>query len=250
MTRRNAKPPPPPAAIIWDLDDTLIADDIVSESTWQHVCRAHARELPDTDAVLREILAVRAWYWADAERHRTGRNNLLAARHWIVETALANLSLKDRSLATAIADSFTQTKNRMLYLLPGATEVLDLLQTQGIPMVLVTNGSADRQWEKINRFSLAGYFDAIFVEGDSGFGKPDQRVYKLAQQALDRPPESIWSIGDNADWDVVGPMRQGMIGIWHDWRQQGWSRNAPEPHASIHGLIELRSLLRASTAIA
>jgi hypothetical protein len=50
---------------------------------------------------------------------------------------------------------------------------------------LLTNGGSKGQRLKIDRFDLAPLFDAILIEGEVGFGKPDPRIYTKALEALD-----------------------------------------------------------------
>ena len=69
------------AAII-DLDDTLIAFDSVSSSSWRSAVENYAAR--DTSCNARELIAtiqkVNQWYWSDPVRHREGRNNLAETR--------------------------------------------------------------------------------------------------------------------------------------------------------------------------
>ena len=51
-------------------------------------------------------------------------------------------------------------------------------------LALVTNGAASLQRQKIARFELEPLFDLILVEGELGFGKPDERIYRLALNEL------------------------------------------------------------------
>ena len=80
----------------------------------------------------------------------------------------------------------------------------------------MTNGGAEQQRSKIKRFGLEEIFDVILVEGESGFGKPDSQVYAMALDSLKLEPNTVWSVGDNLEWDVWGPQQLGIYGIWND----------------------------------
>jgi putative hydrolase of the HAD superfamily len=97
------------------------------------------------------------------------------------------------------------------------------------------------QRRKIDRFGLAAHFDAILIEGEVGFGKPDPRVYHRALDVLAVAPGDTWMVGDNLEWDVAEPQRQGIFGIWIDVRGAGLPRgHEVRPDRIIRTLSELR----------
>ena len=71
-----------------------------------------------------------------------------------------------------------------MFVFPGAHEAIDTLKTLGVKLALVTNGAADTQRAKVERFELAHRFDHIQIEGEHGFGKPEERAYLHAMAAL------------------------------------------------------------------
>ena len=103
------------------------------------------------------------------------------------------------------------------------------------------------QWlsdRKIARFEIADLFDAILVEGELGFGKPDERVYRRALSALDVKPADAWMVGDNLEWDVAAPQKLGMSGVWVDARGRGLPNDsAVKPDYIVRSLADLRSLI-------
>jgi len=115
------------------------------------------------------------------------------------------------------------------------------LRASGCRLALLTNGSAQMQRSKIDRFALAGHFDTILIEGEVGFGKPDPRVYQRALELLGVAPGDTWMVGDNLEWDVAEPQRQGIYGIWIDVRGSGLPQGHPvRPDRIIRKLSELR----------
>ncbi|MEO7002463.1 MAG: HAD family hydrolase [Ktedonobacterales bacterium] len=210
-----------PAAILFDLDDTILADSLGAAESWASVCAQYAAQFaPFTAAeALDAINAYRAWYWDDAERHRLGRLDLVVARQQIIATALTRLGLDDahsQPLAAEMARDYAQLRDESSHLLPGALETLQQLQAYGVRLALLTNGAALAQRRKIERHQLAPFFEVIVVEGEFGVGKPDERVYRHAISALRLTPQSGWMVGDNLEWDVAAPQRLGIVGVWHD----------------------------------
>ena len=104
----------------------------------------------------------------------------------------------------------------------------------------MTNGETEKQRDKIERFDLNKYFKIILIEEEQGFGKPDKRVYQKAMDGLGLNPKDVWAIGDNLEWDVGGPQKHGMFGIWNDYRKKGLPRDSKViPDRIINSILEL-----------
>jgi len=230
-----------PRAVLVDLDDTII-DGSAVDDCWEIACEVCPPEV-DSQAVLAEILRFKDWYWADPERHRQGRLDLSAARRHITQIALVNTGYDSAGLAGRIADRYIQCRDDRTRVFPGAVDVLVWLRERGCRLALVTNGAADMQREKIARFGLEPLFDAIYVEGEVGFGKPDERIYQLALNELAVTARDAWMIGDNLEWDVEQPQKLGITGIWVDRTGAGVpASRAVLPDLVIRGLAELRAV--------
>ena len=206
-----------PAALFIDLDDTLVAFDAVTDSTWREVWAEFAVGRPglDEDLLYQTVRQVSEHYWSDPERHRVGRLDIRIARRNIVSEGFALLGLPEME-AIAAADRYSSLRLERMYLFPGATGALEFFRARGIFLVLITNGdSAGQRW-KINRFGLEPYFDAILVEGERGYGKPDPRIYRDALAAAACSPGQALMIGDNYEWDVLGALSAGIRAVWID----------------------------------
>lgn len=211
---------PSPRAILIDLDDTLIGDALHAESCWIPVCERHAPALGVDPAVLMDALErTRSWYWSDPERHRRGRLDLQHARAEVVTMGLAELGIDGDDggeRAVAMAAEHQQLRHERTDLLPDTVATLRELRARGHALALITNGEAEPQRAKIERFALAPYFDAILVEGELEWGKPDERVYHHALELLGAQPHETWMVGDNLVWEIEVPQRLGIRGIWID----------------------------------
>jgi putative hydrolase of the HAD superfamily len=134
---------------------------------------------------------------------------------------------------------------------PGAIETLVWLRERGVRSALLTNGAAEAQRAKLERFGLPGYFDCVVIEGEFGVGKPDERVYHHALEQLRAAPDETWMVGDNLEWDVAAPQRLGLSGVWVDCFARGLPEDSPvRPNWILRRLSELRGLLAAAEAAA
>lgn len=232
-----------PRALLLDLDDTILDDSGSAKGCWREACFDHRSELGSTDpAALHEAIERnRAWFWGDPERHRVGRLDMDAARQEIVRMSLGDLGVDAPSLPERIAEAYGSRRDRGIQPFAEAIETVRWLRESGCRLALLTNGNGAAQRGKIDRFRLAELFDVILIEGELGFGKPDARVYGLALDALAIEPSDAWMIGDNLEWDVAGPQRAGIFGIWIDVRGTGLpAEHTVRPNRIVRRLAELR----------
>ena len=231
-----------PIAMLIDLDDTLICFDGVSKAAWRQACESYSADNPHVDSVslAEEISGYAHWYYSDPERHKRGRNQLEETRRHIVKEAFRIIGIDDPDGAAAVGDLYSRVRTDMLYLFPGVHETLAALRERRIRLCLITNGESHLQREKIERFHLAEFFDVILIEGELGFGKPDERVYFQAVEQLGVRLEDAWIVGDNFEWEVVAPKRLGFTCVWHDWRKSGVPVGELHPDAII---VDIRDLI-------
>lgn len=236
-----------PRALLLDLDDTILDDSGSVNESWREACAVHAHRLAPFDAptLLDAIRKTSKWYWDDPDRHREGRLQLEAARREVVRLALKELGIDDAELAACIGDTYSHRRDAGLTPLPDAIDTVRWLRESGRKLALLTNGAALPQRRKISRFEIADLFDMILVEGELGFGKPDERVYRRALEALGARAEETWMAGDNLEFDVAAPQKLGMSGVWIDVRGRGVPEHSTvKPDHIVRSLAELRRLVK------
>src|SRR3984885_8418414 len=236
-----------PRAILFDLDDTLLVAFGPAQSQWQRTIAAFADRLGpiETVAVAAAIETASTDLWADPGRHKYRRPPIGAARRKIVADAFAALATTGRpvpgqSVGEAMADAYNALHDEELAMFPDAHETLDRLKELGVRLALITNGAGPPQRAKVVRFALEHRFDHIQIEGEHGFGKPEERAYTHAMEVLGVEPHETWMVGDNLEWEVVGPQRLGIHAIWHDGYGVGLPPGSPiKPDRIIRRLKEL-----------
>jgi putative hydrolase of the HAD superfamily len=236
---------PLPRAMLIDMDDTILSAYGRADLAWQDVAREFADELcpltPHEAAAA--IAASGRSFWATAEPR--WRLKLAEARQEVVRDGFAALAatggtaLSDE-LAIRIADRFTDYREEQMFVFPGAHDSIDALKAHGVKLALITNGAAEIQRAKIERFALAHRFDHIQIEGEHGFGKPEEKAYLHAMQVLGVTARDTWMIGDNLEWEVEAPQRLGIYAIWMDVHGEGLPAGSTiRPDRIIRSLSEL-----------
>lgn len=240
-----------PKAILFDLDDTLISAYNRPDRAWHAITREFAADLhPFSPADVADAITVSAAaFWADAERHREGRLQLLDARSTIIAEAFEALAQTGRTspkgrtrseVTRKMAARYNAFRDEQMHLFDGAHHVVDTFRARGVRLALVTNGAAAPQRAKVERFDLTHRFHHIQIEGEHGFGKPEERAYRHALASLGVDPSETWMVGDNLEWEVVAPQRLGIHAIWHDVTGEGLPSDHPaRPDRVIRSLPEL-----------
>jgi putative hydrolase of the HAD superfamily len=234
-----------PRAMLIDMDDTILSAYGRPDIAWNAVASEFAGELaplsPQQVAAAIVDSGRRFWTTAGAE----WRLKLDEARHVVVEHGFAALAATGKAelpaeLAIRIADRYSVFREEQMFVFPGAHDAIDALKARGVKLALVTNGAAGPQRAKVERFALTHRFDHIQIEGEHGFGKPEERAYLHAMQALGVTAPETWMIGDNLEWEVEVPQKLGIYAIWIDVHGQGLpAESTVRPDRIIRSLTEL-----------
>jgi putative hydrolase of the HAD superfamily len=228
-----------------DMDDTILSAYGRPGIAWNNVTQEFAGELAPLppQQVAAAILDSARKFWPKAEAE--WRLKLAEARHEIVKSGFSALAAAGHTapsmdLAIRLADRFTAYREEQTFVFPGAHDAIDALRVYGVKLALITNGAADIQRAKIERFELMHRFDHIQIEGEHGFGKPDERAYRHAMAALGVTAAETWMVGDNLEWEVEVPQRLGIYAIWIDAHGQGLPADSRvKPDRIIRSLTEL-----------
>jgi len=234
-----------PAAILFDLDETIISfgqRPLLLLEVAEEFAGAFG-DLAPPEAAAGVEAAFRV-FWSDEARHKQWRFRLEQARIHIVEEVFAGW--RDRApgltpeIARAFAERFHAYREEQAAFFPGALEAIDALRAAGVLLALVTNGAAEPQRAKVERFDLARRFHHVQIEGEAGFGKPEERAYVHALEALGVSARQAWMVGDNLEWEVAAPQRLGIFSIWHDHLGQGLPPGSDiRPDRIIRSIAEL-----------
>jgi putative hydrolase of the HAD superfamily len=233
-----------PRAMLIDMDDTILSAYGRPEIAWNHIAAEFKREFGplSSQQVAAAVLTSARSFWTAAGAE--WRLKLEEARRIVVRDAFAALATNGHrlpaELATRVADRFTAYREEEMFIFPGAHDAIDALRALGVKLALVTNGGALTQRAKVERFELAHRFHHIQIEGEHGFGKPEERAYLHAMDALGVTAADTWMIGDNLEWEVEVPQKLGIYAIWMDVHGDGLPPGSTvKPDRIIRSLGEL-----------
>ncbi len=229
-----------PSAIFFDMDGTILDWTTGMEESWLASCAEHCEGSYVPADLHAAIRTRRTWFWDDAERAYRGRMDLDAASREIVRHAFADSGLDADELAHQIADRYRAMRALAIAPYPGAMETLEAIRARGIPMALLTNGEARNQRRSVETHALEQYFHCIVIEGEFGVGKPDERVFRHALEAMGCDPAEVWMVGDSLEADIAPAVTLGMHAVWVDENGGGLPATAPaQPHRIVRTIAEL-----------
>ncbi len=90
------------------------------------------------------------------------------------------------------------------------------LHDAGVTLGILTNGDRTQQLQKIDRFGISSFFDAIVCSSDLPYGKPHPGAFAAAAKALGHQRADVLMVGDSIDNDVRGALDAGLRAILLD----------------------------------
>ncbi len=95
---------------------------------------------------------------------------------------------------------------------------------------------------------LAQYFEASLTAREAGMLKPDPRIFEILLDRAGLRAEEAAHVGDDADADVEGARRAGVLPIWLNRAGVAWPLTSPAPSLVVGGLDELPDMLATARA--
>ena len=100
------------------------------------------------------------------------------------------------------------------YLLPGAEPFLRTLCGMG-HVFLITNGTPQAQYGRLDALGIRGLFNGIFVSDEIGFAKPDPRFFSYVLTEVGAAAQDCVVIGDSLTSDIAGANGAGIASVWY-----------------------------------
>lgn len=139
------------------------------------------------------------WTW-----HNEGKMNQLELRYTRFLLVLLKLGANPKEIPNIeLAEKYLEITPRKPHLEPFAKEILEYLKDK-YHLHIITNGFADVQYIKLESSKIIDYFELIVTSQNSGFSKPNKKVFDYAVNQLNTSNEKCIMIGDNLNTDILG----------------------------------------------
>jgi len=140
------------------------------------------------------------------------------------------------SMAQEAFEVFYRTRNEVV-LYDDVRPTLEIL-VRDYRLFAISNGNAD-----LGVIGLAQYFEASLTAREAGMLKPDPRIFDILLGRAGLRADEAVHVGDDADADVEGARRAGVLPVWLNRAGADWPLASPAPSLVVAGLDELPDLL-------
>ncbi|RYP47036.1 hypothetical protein DL768_006831 [Monosporascus sp. mg162] len=103
---------------------------------------------------------------------------------------------------------------------PGSIETLIRLREDGYRLAIVSNGQIDDQTAKAEVIGIRHLVDRIVTSEETGYCKPDRRIFEFAIEELGASPQTTYMVGDSVDSDISGALNAGLKPILYSPQAQ------------------------------
>lgn len=256
------------AAILFDLDDTLVVEEPAADAAFLATARVAAgRHQLDAPALARSARTRARELWRASPAYAYGEGTIgmsswealwcrwqgespevRRCREWAIgyrteawTIALSDHGVADPALAEELGRRFGEERRLRHEAFADARPALDELRRTH-RLALVTNGASCLQREKLAGAGLAEEdFDAVVISGDVGMAKPRPEVFARTLALLGADATQAVMVGDSLERDVRGAEACGIRGIWLN--RSGARPPAENGHAEIATLADLGAML-------
>ncbi|KAM4598942.1 N-acylneuraminate-9-phosphatase [Fundulus diaphanus] len=232
-------------AILFDLDNTLIETSLAGEVALRKAGELLKAELSLDDAAVRSVcdgFKLKLRHEAP-ERFPGASLDELRARHWEESIAEATGGPPASDLASRC---YYLWKSRRLEVLCLTPEVRGLLRElrRSYKLLLLTNGDAQTQREKVEAVQCEEFFDAVVIAGDHAEQKPFPSIFRRCFDALQVEAQDCVMVGDSLDTDIQGGLNAGVRAtVWIHGAEGDASDAAVRPDYVIPTVLDLPGIL-------
>lgn len=146
-------------------------------------------------------------------------------------------------LASQCYSLWKSTRLEALSLSPETSELLKQLRTS-YKVLLLTNGAAQVQREKVRAVGCEGLFDAVVIGGEHAEQKPFLSIFTLCFNLLNVEAEDCVVVGDDLDTDIQGGFNAGVCAtVWISSARGQIPEGSVKPDYTIATVLDLPQVL-------
>ena len=127
----------------------------------------------------------------------------------------------------------------------GCSEAITRIRPDALVCLATNAADSDERAIRsaLDRVGLDSAFDSVFCFDVVGSRKPSEAYYRTVLTKLDLPPDRVFMVGDDWEFDVLGATALGIRSAWLN-RASGDVRSG-SLYTTIHSLAELVGALEA-----
>lgn len=195
-------------AVYFDLDGVLFDRDQAESKTLEYINKFYLNNIEQNELFQ---------YWKDinAKLWEQCNNGYITAEDVLVRRwskIIDHVGLKNIISPETLSEIYIDKYTNPLYMID-LTHILNKLKSEKYFLAIITNGVKRIQHLKINKMALDKYFDHIVTDQDSGYRKPDVRMFEYAMSLHQINSDELIYIGDSYTDDIVPAQQLGITAI-------------------------------------
>jgi putative hydrolase of the HAD superfamily len=234
----------PIRGILFDLDFTLVDNDVGWRRLWPAVAERFAERYPGFDP---EEFESRSYEFADRHYQLLLRGDIDydTYRRDYVRHGVEPWGELEDDLYAAYSDARTRSVD-LIELFGDAAETIRSLRARGLKIGILTNGPSELQRRKLRLIGIEDEVDAVAISEEIGVSKPEPEAYAKAVAMLGLEPDEVAMVGDHVVNDVAGALAAGLAAaVWVERRS---GDELPEGAHLAQELAEVPELLGFNSA--
>jgi putative hydrolase of the HAD superfamily len=223
-------------AILFDLDDTLLDDELATAAALNDFHQEHEHSIN----LCHEEFAD-AWHHEEQVQFARFASGEISFQESTRERmrCFFGSEISDYQ-ADSYFDSYVKTHESHWVLKAYALEMLEL--TKSYRRGVVTNGGEELQHKKLSALGIKDLFDSVTISGAVGVAKPSKEIFELALNRMGLLASEAIFIGDNLVNDAIGARDAGLRAVWFRHARDA-DKEVPENVAVVDSLEEFVMLL-------
>ncbi|MFT5582169.1 MAG: putative hydrolase of the HAD superfamily, partial [Psychromonas sp.] len=199
--------------IFFDLDRTLWDFEKNSKNALKALYKKHVKPLTKISFLHfhKEYKKINAELWADYGKKKITKTDLRINRF---TNSFSKIGIENPNTAQVLSEEYIKTSPFQTILMPQAIETLKTIKQRGYHLHILTNGFKEVQHIKLRESGLLPYFETIVCSEESGYSKPDPRVFEFALQKANAKRQTSLMIGDDYTADYKGALSYGIKAIY------------------------------------
>lgn len=225
--------------LLFDLDHTLWDyDSNVRDSLLELFANYELGKLgnPNFELFFEAFQLTNHSLWEQFNRGLVDKNQLRAMRFKQVFT---RAKLPVTKIPKGLEEEFILRTSSKPKVMDQAFEILDYLKTK-YQLHIITNGFNQSQYNKLQSSKLDAYFDLVVTSENSGFRKPDKRIFEHTLAQLKADARQCLMIGDNPLSDIQGAQNAKIDQVYYNPLN---TKITIQPTFTIKHLSELGNIL-------
>lgn len=109
---------------------------------------------------------------------------------------------------------FRQASTRLIWLYPGALDLLNLLKRHGLRIILLSNAQSCYTRPELAMLNLNDVFDDILISSEERVRKPGKEFFARALERAGVAADRAVMVGNDEACDIIGARNAGIDGVY------------------------------------